>query len=239
MSGGCVRENHTEWSNENTTLYGGGIYVGSSAAVTISSDSAEILDNGGVACGGGLYQAGSGSFVMTGGRVSGNHAERPGAFGVFGGGLMLDGGGTAEITGGVIEKNGCALSSVNTVNNGNGGGISSGKTLHIGGTAKIRENEVNFRGGGIYSGVSVTIDGQAVIEENKALDYGGGLDLHGGRVEVKGEAAIRNNQAFRGGGIGISYQTGGDCVTLSENAQITENQATYAGGGIYGGRIKI
>ena len=238
MSGGCVRENHTEWSNENTTLYGGGIYVGSSAAVTIS-DSAEILDNGGVACGGGLYQAGSGSFVMTGGRVSGNHAERPGAFGVFGGGLMLEGGGTAEITGGMIEENGCALSSAN---GGNGGGISSTRTLHIGGTAKIRKNEVNNYGGGIYasaSNVSVTIDGQAVIEENKALNYGGGLDLHGGRVEVKGEAAIRKNQASRGGGIGISYQPGGDCVTLSENAQIVENQATYAGGGICGGRIKI
>ena len=236
MSGGCVRENHTKWSNENTTLYGGGIYVGSSAAVTIR-DSAEIRDNGDATCGGGLYQAGSGSFVMTGGRISGNHAERTGALGVFGGGLMLEGGGTAEITGGVIEENSCALSAVNS---GNGGGISCGKTLHIGGIAWIRKNEVNNHGGGINASGSVTIDGQAVIEENKALNLGGGLDLHGGRVEVKGEAAIRKNQASQGGGIGVSWYPNQSvyCVTISENAQIIENQANYAGGGIRGGRIK-
>ncbi|MBQ7521801.1 MAG: DUF2190 family protein, partial [Clostridia bacterium] len=112
------------------------IYVSANSKLTVADSSGNnsgLITGGYADYGGGVYV--DGTFVMTGGTISGNTALSNG------GGILLLGG-SANITGGIIENNTAKI----------GGGISNDRqtTLEIG-EAIIRNNTALSDGGGIYA----------------------------------------------------------------------------------------
>ena len=130
--------------------------------------------------GGGVYIE-IGSFIMNGGIISGNHAQR-------GGGVNIANGGSFTMNGGTISGN---FAIDNGSDTGHGGGVYIGPNsvsirstfLMKGGT--IRKNDAQNNGGGVsvQAGFGAVVSGEYImtggrIYDNEALLLNGGNQLY-------------------------------------------------------------
>ena len=176
----------------------------------------------------------NGSFIMYGGKISGNTSS--GSNGGEGGGAYISNG-SFTMYGGEISGN---------TADSHGGGVrltfGSGFTMYGG---KISNNYAAKYGGGIsaYESVNITLNNGQIIG-NTAGIYGGGISMIGGSSdfsdtnlyikggEIRGNKVLNrsNSEEIRGGGIYISrstaYMTGG---RISENS-IEGNPSFYSSG---------
>lgn len=151
-----------------------------------------------------------GTFIMNGGKISGNHADK------YGGGIYIYGG-TVTITGGEISNNQAGLY---------GGGIyhSSSDMLEISGGKIVNNETTTYYGGGIYAsraeGTIRMTGGE--ISGNKAGGRGGGVWTRG-KLEMSGDALISSNTAANGSGGGV--YVGGDGSLTMRGGLISGNRA--------------
>lgn len=140
----------TGGNNTDTYGWGGGIYLGSGATLTMNGGT--ITGNMANGNGGGVVVSGS-TFIMTGGTISNNRANN-------GGGVAVSNGGTFEMSGGTITGNtggwgagvyvegstfnmtGGTISGNNAYNDGWGGGVFvfTNAVFNVSGTPVICDN---------------------------------------------------------------------------------------------------
>lgn len=143
-------------------------------------------------------------------------------------------GSTFNMYGGVISDN--------MVSAGYGGVLLSDKSvMNMSGNAQIRDNIALAEyalGGGVYiyadsegGGNCLIMSDNAKISGNKAASGGAVYVGKNGQVTMSGNAQITNNTAAENGGGIYIYESAQ--VTMSDNAQITQNTAAVNGGGIY------
>jgi TolB-like protein len=161
--------------------------------------------------GGGVYVDG-GSFIMSGGTITGNARD------YTGGGVEIDGGGSFIISGGTITGN--------TADSFGGGVfVRDGSFTMSGGT--ITGNTADFGGGVWVDGGSFTMSG-GTITGNAATDWGGGVFVYGGSFAMSGGTITGNTTDGNGGGVYV----GGGSFAMS-GGTITGNTADDDGGGVY------
>ena len=192
--------------------------------------------------GGGVYQDG-GTFIMSGGKITGNKTKGTG-----------NGGGVYQ-TGGTFTMNGSAAVRGNTANI-KGGGVytDGGGTLNMSDSAVIAGNIVEHTsagsGGGVYAYSSTidmtggTIGGEKSGDANEA-PYGGGVYLDGRSEDgystftMSGGAVCGNKSTGKGGGV---YVYDGCTFTMSDSAEVRGNKISGSessntsnghGGGVY------
>ena len=233
--------------NQNTAGAEGGGLWNASGTLTVSNTivaNNTAMGNDADQGGGGLYNNGNGTIVLTdNARILNNKAT-----------------GTSGSGGGILNNVGATLTIMDSEITGNeanraGGGIEdasgSGSAFTVTNTM-IDDNVVYTspgNGGGIHIGGdgSLTVTG-GTVNDNEAGAEGGGIWNNLGTLTIKGNAAIRRNVAMgndadQGGG-GL-YNNGGGTIVLMEDVQITENMATGtsgSGGGILnntGATLKI
>ncbi|MDR2202796.1 MAG: hypothetical protein LBE76_00510 [Nitrososphaerota archaeon] len=160
--------------------------------------------------GGGVSNVGT--FIMSGGKISGNTA------GHSDGGVYT--GGTFVMTGGEISGN-----TAGSCGGGVGTGYYGSFTMSGG---IISDNTAMYGGGGVYLDIfsdCVLFGGE--IFGNKAFDRGGGVFNSGASSFIVSGGTIFDNSAEEGGGV---YH-GGEFFTMS-GGRITGNSAIL-GGGVY------
>ncbi len=215
---------------------GGGLLVlgGGNARVigtTIADNAASAGDGGGIA-----NQA-----TLALSRVS---IERNRAASGSGGGIFNASGATltadnqtvvqsnqATSGGGLANAGTATLSGVRVLANtatGNGGGIENSGSLSLQG-AVVSDNSADQRGGGVLAQGQLTIE-RGVVTDNVAGLDGGGIYLADGADSTVTGSAVRRNQAQAGVGGGIAIA--GDASLGLAYASLTENQASFYGGGI-------
>lgn len=142
---------------------------------------------------------------------------------------------TFNMYGGVISDNMASA--------GYGGVLLSDKSvMNMSGNARISDNialaESYALGGGVYiyadsegEGNCLIMSDNAKISGNKAASGGAVYVGKNGQVTMSGNAQITNNTAAENGGGIYIYESAQ--VTMSDNAQITQNTADVNGGGVY------
>lgn len=256
-------------TGNSAPLLGGGIWVSGNVSVTASksvliSGNTTVGDGGGVAATAGagldspqmtfactflnnlamdfaMFQLGRGGAIFCG---SGTLILQPGAR-VFansadeGGGIAISGApnqnvnASFQITGAAISGN---------VAEGNGGGISLGKTIGSIDESVIRVNRATRGiGGGISADSAVLTLSNTLVTVNLAMPKKapGSADNHGGGIAVRnesllqisGDSSIFKNEAHvSGGGISVGSDSG---VQLFSGTRVNGNSAkTGSGGGI-------
>lgn len=124
---------------------GGNIYIGNTAAVTMSGGTIRDGSSVGDSSGGGNVYMGNGTFTMSGGTISGGYAN-----GTNGGNVYLAGGGTFNLSDAGVIKNGKSALHAENRNNGNGANIALYGTLNMTGGSVLQEasNLANVVGDG-------------------------------------------------------------------------------------------
>jgi len=225
---------------DNAADWGGGVYLGDGAAVTISDSNVGYNDAEDI--GGGIYM-GDGSYVLDAVEVQSNLA------GVDGGGIYLLGG-TLSMNAVTIESNMAEY----------GGGMTSySSEITASSDTLLEDNVASYWGGGMFFWDNVTWSG-GVVNDNSA-EWGGGLmfypveggsvgidataftdnaaDYYGGGVFFYGDATVSDtditgNAAAWGAGLMLAYGS-----TTSDACTVTQNQAGISGGGAYVGLDSI
>jgi Flp pilus assembly protein TadD len=250
--GGGVYAEDTEITMEgnaaivkNKGYWGAGIYIDAKSTMAMR-DSASIRENANVfilpqgkthigGSGGGAYINGSLTMRDTS-AVSGN------AGGAFGGGIYIDGGTVVMEDRAAVRGNkvGWGKESDGTLFGGFGGGINlrGTGTLAMKGESSLEDNSGLYGAGlRVVNGAAAVLEGRASIKGNDAWRYteekyggmGGGAYINTGcTLTLKENAAVRDNEAFWGGGVDL-YGT----LTLVGNVKITGNAADNQGGGVY------
>ncbi|MBD5426803.1 MAG: leucine-rich repeat protein [Treponema sp.] len=201
----------TVCDNKTSAREGGGVYINTG---TFKMVGGTVTGNEGTNS---IYGAGvciddNGSFVMSGGKISGNSAYYAGGVYVEKGTFNMSGG---EISGNVAKKG------------SGGGGVyveDSGFFEMTGG--KIINNEASYAGGVcVYKGTFEMSGGE--ISENNATSRSGGVCVLDGMFKMSG-GEISGNTSENGGvfvrNSGFFEMTGG---------KIINNKATSQGGGVY------
>lgn len=237
-----VENNFTRWvpceeNTENRISVTGGVITHSAG----TSDLGVEVDN-------------NATFTMYGGTICGH--EQPHSY--YGAGVFVHDS-TFNMYGGAISGNAAiwcggvaALGSTfnmyggvisdNMVSAGYGGVLLSDKSvMNMSGNAQIRDNIALAEyalGGGVYiyadsegGGNCLIMSDNAKISGNKAASGGAVYVGKNGQVTMSGNAQITNNTAAENGGGIYIYESAQ--VTMSDNAQITQNTADVNGGGIY------
>ena len=230
----CAVDNGKITHGTDDTYTGRGVHVKGSFTMyggEISGNTITEKDQNGA----GVYvDGGNASFTMTGSaKITDNHttyAEPNGAsgggVGVFNGSFTMSG--DAEISNNTSTASGAGVF-INTDSNS--------ACFIMTDNAKITENEVYSRtgGGGVYINNSTfTMSGNTVISSNQA-PFGGGVrvDGAGSTFTMSGNALISENTAAdtnsgAGGGVYVAKGT-----FNMQNGTISNNNANYAGGGVY------
>lgn len=230
-SAGVINVNDSKITNNQTTdvkfTKGGGI--GAEGKVDIVLNNATIKANSAVD-GGGIYNIAA-STTMTGGEISENKALYEGPTGVrssLGGGIY---GKDIVINSGSINNN-----KIENKQPIGGGGIATSDNGSISmSSGEIKDNGFaeSSHGGGILAGKNnkVEIFGNAVISGHISsgnYTYGGGINGQEGTIiNIRGNAVIKENNAFIGGGVRV--ENNGE-INIKENAQIIKNTAYHASG---------
>jgi predicted outer membrane repeat protein len=200
--------------------YGGGIWLDTGTAVTITNGS-EVHDNTGQSDGGGVRVWGKFFGYSNDSDVYDNCAPNGGGFSVPGGRLALN---AADVYG-----NQAAAAT------GKGGGI------HVtdNGAVTLTNNVFVYFGNTAYDGAGIYADNArinlttATFRDNTATNNGGGLyltnnsTLQGTASSIGQEATGLYNEAVRGGGVYAITST------IDFAGSIINNRATSAGGGLY------
>ena len=159
---------------------------------------------------------------MSGGSITGNHAEASSSSDSGdGGGVYVYSGATLTLNGGNIAKN-------NAYRYGGGVYVYSGATLTLNTGATIGNNTANTSGGGIASWGTVNING-GTITNNTSSKNGGGIFNQGQGQVTMTAGQISGNQSTKGSGGGIAS---GKPVNIN-GGKITNNTSFMSGGGIY------
>jgi CSLREA domain-containing protein len=218
-------ENSQVYMNQASSS-GGGIYIGSSASVTLTDTTVSRNDGVGSGSGGGgifIY----GSLEMYGGQVALNTAD------YFGGGIYLNYLSTADIHDAYINDN------HTTANPSYGGGgiYNSGGTVLLDGCT-VTTNYLSGSGGtsnyggGVFSwGGDLTIT-DSKITSNDALTSGGGVFFQDGNLMIT-NSVFRNNSASAALGSGGGLFNGSDTATVIQQSEFSGNDAGNDGGGIH------
>lgn|GEM_PF-4595495 len=183
--------------------------------------------------GGGVYVAGSGTFTMDGGRISGNKVVGKNS---YGGGVFIAEGGEFTMNGGMISKN--TAEGLHA----HGGGVcimensvfTMTKGEIIGNTIRSTvEEDGGFHvfGGGVLSYGTFAMKGGTISTNvSEGTGWGGGVCVRKGEFTMSG-GSITKNENYRGGG--------GVCIWGDEKTKfvltegiISENDAVL-GGGVY------
>ncbi|MEH1948193.1 MAG: hypothetical protein V7K77_14755 [Nostoc sp.] len=245
-------------SNEGVLTLSNSIITGNTA----KGDTRNI--NGGylLGQGGGIYN--TGSLTVNNSTITGNTAEHGGGGIESTGSLTVNHSiitdNTASDGGGGIESSYINATITTTVNNstianntvstGVGGGIYNAGSLTVN-HSTITDNTASSgnggngdyygSGGGIYNAGSLTVN-HSTITDNTASSSGGGIGSGYGNATITtvNYSIISGNTADNGNGGGIYIHISSDgTLTLSvSNSSISDNSATFSGGGIYiGGYI--
>ena len=199
----------------STALYGGGIFVGEEAKLTLNGGS--ITGNSaGASCGSGVYLSDGAEMVMNGGSITANSDVGVRVYRPEQNVKGASGGATFTLYGGEISSNGSW---------GVAGNASACEITIAGGTIKGNKSC------GVYFGRGHFAMTDGVIKENSS-DLGGGIRLiTGGTAEISGGQIINNTASNGGGGI---YVTDPVHLTISGGALISGNTAkTGEGGGVW------
>ena len=173
----------------------------------------------GILTSGGVYVSNRGTFVMSGGVISGNSAYG-------GGGVYVGGNSTFTMSGGAISGNiGPGFSGYVISTNGLAGGvcvIDDGTFTMSGGV--IEDNATGGNGGGVLVETSGTfVMSGGAISGNSAGNSGGG-------VYVLGTTSYRDNFTMRGGTISGNTARGyGGGVYVDSYARFTKTGGTITG----------
>ena len=193
-------------------------------------DGAVLRNNNGC----GVYITDYGTFIMSGGEITGNNGDHfgSGSAGIFElqGGGVYDFNGTFTMTGGKISDNNAF--------GGFGGGVYVGNgEFNFGGEAVISGNYA-MAGGGVYvAGGAFTMSGGEIIG-NAADDSGGGVYVDIGTFtmtggEIGGNTASDNFLFYdgRGGGVYIGFSSifalGGNAVIINNTGSANANTNVY------------
>ena len=197
------------------------------------------------------------TFTMYGGTICGNKLQgsyngagvyvHNSTFNMYGGAIRGNaaswGGGVAAL-GSTFNMYGGVISD-NMVSAAGGGVLLSDKSvMNMSGNAQISDNiaptEWKTTGGGLYifadsegEGNCLIMSDNAKISGNKATSGGAVYVCQNGQVTMSGNAQITDNTAAENGGGIYIYESAQ--VTMSDNAQITQNTADVNGGGVYVG----
>ena len=170
--------------------------------------------------GGGINATGAASLVVNSTVITGNNAT-------------ANGGGIAFTNGSLELSNSQILS--NTAGN-NGGGIHSNNGSITLDNSQILTNTTTNNGGGIalnLAGADLVMNSGQINDNVANLlsgSPGGGVHIARGSATING-GEIRNNRAYRGGGILVFGSSASAAATIN-GGQIIDNEANY-GGGIY------
>jgi uncharacterized repeat protein (TIGR01451 family) len=235
-------------SNTVTTGSGGGLYLDSSAALTVTG-AFDLQDNVAQVNGGGLYVS-EGTLALDGtGIVSGNRATTGsgGAFylvGVTRGNFKdltfqsnhaQQNGGAIGVLASYLAFSGTTQVISNTATAGDGGGLYLTETSEADfASLALRGNVANGNGGGIYAtDITLAFGNGSVIEENQAQNgSGGGVYIANGEMTTAQISFLRNKAKLNGGAL---YAPSGP-LTLANASIVQLNEAqTGNGGGIYAG----
>ncbi len=207
-----------------STTFCGGVYVSGNGTLTLNEGS--IAGNYGTGSGsipGGVFLEPGTSFIMNGGRISGNKGR-------IGGGVYIGSDASFTMNEGEIRENSASVS---------GGGVylEPGASFKLKG-GQISGNEVlNGSGGGvcIEPGASCSMNGGLITKNSGGFssgNYGGGVYNGGTFFLTAGH--IRDNSTFMGGGIfnhgSLTIKGGG---ITGNTAYGTLDQSIGRGGGIY------
>lgn len=223
----------------NTSRYGGGGAMAQHFA-RIIMENGTIRDNDTGGWGGGVRFHNGGSFTMHNGTITNNTANYGG--GGVGSGGGAGGGGNFELMPGTARFY------------MNGGSISYNRATGVvlpdyiyssflGGGGVMVDGFVVFtmNGGEIYENSAPTTQVPTVFEVNP-FGMGGGVFLNHGATFIINNGAVRDNNAYRGGGIHVAtveLQPGYELAAHQRtrlylyDAGITGNTATENGGGIF------
>ena len=126
-----------------------------------------------------------------------------------------------------------------------GGGVFNSGYFEMNG-GSIRDNKAyglsgSNGGGGIYNIGKFIMNSGSIVNNSAghpdegSLGLGGAIFIKGGEVTLKG-GSIVNNTAGSGGGIyvyGVSNVPGNYATLILDNGLVTENKATFQGGGVW------
>ena len=268
MKGGAAIQDN------ESAYYGGGIYMGQAATLdmkggTIQGNKAPngggidsqgmitmtagTIQNNTASVGGGIKLNGSRvGLVMSGGSITGNHAEASSSSSEGkgdGGGVCVYYEATLTLDGGTIANN---------TADRYGGGVymeRSSTTLTLNG-GTIQGNTANSNGGGVYVNGQVTMTGGEISNNQSTTGVGGGIYNYG-TFNINGGTITKNTSSKNGGGICNLKQVIMTAGTISDNkstngsgggifspatlrmsgGSITGNTAMSNGGGIYQGKL--
>ena len=210
---------------DNTFLYGrgAGVFVG---------DNSTFIMNGGKVSGNKAYEGSgvlvsdNGSFTITGGEVSGNTSTFGDGNWPGGGAVFIDNG-TFTMTGGKVSGN---------TANGSGAGIRVGDngTFTMSG-GEVSGNTANSYAGGVYVDGTFIMTGGEVSGNTSGATGGAGVSVMSGNTFIgtfimSGNAKVSGNETVGGGGGGVL--TGGIFI-MSGSAKVSGNTASGGGGGVW------
>ena len=217
---------------------GGAIYNGPGSIVNF--DSGNIMWNGSEQYGGGVFNAESAAFVMTGGRIEYNKVES--SSDVHGGGVVNEKSSSKFIMGGGVINHNKAVcnNTASSSSHGYGGGVYNGGLMFMYGAAVIgnkdadsvatEDNYGNFarEGGGIYNArnTSSNIDGKLYIGYEPNSDWTPAEEELSGGI-YQNYAKTLDSQTDGGGAISSA-----GLIKISSGT-IAYNATTGNGGAIY------
>jgi hypothetical protein len=147
--------------------------------------------------------------------------------------------GVHAINGGVvIMRDNAEISSNQSVGGNTGVYLETGSVMVMLNNAVIKENAAiaNNNGDGSAGGVAITkatliMRGNSTISNNRSPNFGGGVMVYDedGLIEMFDNAVITGNTASIGAGVALV-----GTLDMNDAAQITNNSAVRAGGGVYG-----
>jgi len=219
---------------------GSGVIVNSNGSFTMSQTSdavsTKITGNTGQ-YGGGVYN--SGTFILTGGEISGNTADTGSGGGVYNQGIF-------DMSGGKIIGNEAIRLASDPDQTGWGGGIcnnsSAANAFTISG-GEISRNIASWGGGimivyGTLTMTSGQISGNEATPTSGVINpqnSGGGVYVHNNSTfNMSGDAVIAGNKAQYGGGV-CTYSYSASYLTTfnMSSGEISGNTAVRTGGGVY------
>jgi hypothetical protein len=193
-----------------TSAHGGGVYVGSNAALYMNGG--EISGNVSVgstsfdsySCGGGVYVDSGGNFVMGGGKISDNYAGSDRTIS-RGGGVYLAGGASFTMNSGEISANSLDHNPNFADPSSEGMGVYAAAgasfTMNNGEISGNVNSDRSGNGAGVWSAGTFTMKGGKIqgnhfgSDTNTSTGYGGGVYVDGGTFTKQPGGAIYGSNA--------------------------------------------
>lgn len=206
--------------NVDGVYYGGGVCVAWSQEVSDSGGATFILEGGRItgntaSTGGGVAVEDGNHFIMTGGSITDNYIGRT----CVGGGVYVGYEATFDMSGGTIADNGSEESS-------SGGGVlvNNGSFDMTGGA--ITGNEAGLQGGGVFiSGSGTFTMSGGTISGNTSYNHGGGVYVWSSNFTMNGGTITGNTADSSAGGVFVDD----DSTFTMGGGTIADNEASNVG----------